>query len=78
MGKNRRIVKRRDFVRAGILGSIALSMRPGRLFSSIGIPCGLGKSNRQNLKRIDYSRLSELVQKYGAEFGAVKPKMRSE
>jgi hypothetical protein len=76
MGKRRRNFKRRDFIRAGILGSVALSLRSGRLFATIVVPSESGRANKLNSPGEAHPVSHDIVQKYGAEFGAVKPIIR--
>jgi hypothetical protein len=76
MEKSRRILKRRDFIRTGILGSAAISIPLGRLFPSIGVPSGSGKGEHVNTTGPAQARVYDIIQKYGAEFGAIKPVIR--
>ncbi|HUU52793.1 MAG TPA: hypothetical protein VMW92_07175 [Candidatus Heimdallarchaeota archaeon] len=77
MEKSRRILKRRDFIRTGILGSAAISLPLVRLASSPNAPCGSGKGEQGNTTGKAQSRVYDIAQKYGAEFGAIKPVIRS-
>jgi hypothetical protein len=76
MEKKRRILRRRDFIRTGILGSVAMSLPLGRLFSSIGVPSGSGKDEQVNTTGTDHTQVYNIVEKYGAEFGAITPVIR--
>ena len=76
MGKDRRIFKRRDFIRIGILGSAALSLPLGRFFFSVGAPSDSGRGERVKSNVITQTRVQDIAQKYGAEFGAIKPVIR--
>ena len=76
MGKDRRIFKRRDFIRTGILGSAALSLPLDRFFFSAGVPSDSGISERVKSKEITETRIQNIAQKYGTEFGAIKPVSR--
>jgi hypothetical protein len=76
MGKSRRVLKRRDFIRTGILGSAAISLPLGCLFSSIGVSSGSGKGELVNTTGTAHTQVYDIVQKYGAEFGAIKPIIR--
>ncbi len=73
MEKKRLILRRRDFISAGIFGSAGLSIFIGRLFFSTGVPSSLGKDIQIKSKGTDYMRFYGIVEKYGAEFGAIKP-----
>lgn len=76
MEKSRRILKRRDFIRTGILGSAAISLSLGRLFPSIGVRSSSVKSEQVNTTETPQARVYDIAQKYGAEFGAIKPVIR--
>jgi hypothetical protein len=76
MENSRRILKRRDFIRTGILGSAAISLSLGRLFPSIGVRSGSGKGEQVNTTGKAQARVYDIAQKYGAEFGAIKPVIR--
>ncbi|MCK4932371.1 MAG: hypothetical protein KAT01_09400 [Candidatus Aminicenantes bacterium] len=76
MKKKRLILRRRDFISAGILGSAGLSIFIGRLFFSTGVPSSLGKDIQIKSKRTDHTQVYDIVEKYGAEFGAIKPVIR--
>ena len=76
MEKERWILKRRDFIRAGILGSIAFSLGAGRLFSPTDRGSNSDDGNRSKIMGEAQSRAYDLINKYGAEFGAIKPAIR--
>jgi hypothetical protein len=76
MGKNRRIFKRRDFIRTGILGSVALSIPLGRLFFLIDDSSDPGMGEQVNSTWTAQTRVYGIAKKYGAEFGAIKPVIR--
>jgi hypothetical protein len=76
MGKGRRIVKRRDFIRTGILGSVTLSLPLGRLLFSISAPSDRAMGEQVNSTSIALPRVYDIARKYGAEFGAIKPIIR--
>ena len=76
MVNNRRIFKRRDFIRTGILGSAILSSLLGHSFFSIGPPSDHWISEHVTEKRIPRSKVFDITQKYGAEFGAIRPLIR--
>jgi hypothetical protein len=76
MGRNPIILVRRDFIRAGILGCIAFSLRSDGLFSSILSRSGSDEGHKSNGQKEAQSRVYDLINKYGAEFGAIKPHMR--
>jgi hypothetical protein len=76
MENSRRIFKRRDFIRTGILGSAAISLPLGRLFLLPGAPSGSGNGEQVNTTGTAQTRVYDIVQKYGAEFGAIKPVIR--
>ena len=73
MEKSRRIFKRRDFIRTGILGSAVLSSLLGHSFFSSGVPSDSGVAEQLNAAGIPRSEVFNITQKYGAEFGAIKP-----
>ncbi len=76
MENSRRILKRRDFIRTGILGSAAISLPLVRLVSSSGAPSGSGQGEQIDTTGKAQARIYDIVQKYGAEFGAIKPVIR--
>lgn len=76
MGKRRRSFKRRDFIRAGILGGVAFSLRSGRLFATTDVSSESRRANRLDSTGEAHSISHDVIQKYGAEFGAVKPVIR--
>ena len=76
MENSRRILKRRDFIRTGILGSTAISLPLVRLVSSPGAPSGSGEGEQVNTTGTTQARVYDIAQKYGAEFGAIKPVIR--
>jgi len=76
MEKSRRDLKRRDFIRTGILGSAVLSLPLGRLFFSSGAPSDSVMGEQLNKNGTVQTRVYDIVQKYGAEFGAFKPVIR--
>jgi hypothetical protein len=76
MGKGRRIFRRRDFIRTGILGGAALSLPLGRFFSSIRASSSPGMDDQRKPKGADQSRVYDVAKKYGAEFGAIRPASR--
>ena len=76
MGKRRRNFRRRDFIRTGILGSAALSLGPGRLFSSINTHSDAAEGNRSSIIEEVHPRAFKVIYEYGAEFGAIKPSGR--
>ncbi len=76
MENSRRILKRRDFIRTGILGGVAFSSPLGRLFPSISVPSGSGKGEEVNTTGTTQARVYDIARKYGAEFGAIKPVIR--
>jgi hypothetical protein len=73
MGKSRRNFKRRDFMRAGILGGVALSLWAGRLFATIVVPSESRKAKKLNSSGEAHPISFDIVEEYGAEFGGVKP-----
>ncbi len=76
MGKDRWVIKRRNFIRAGFFAGITLSLWKERLFSSIGVPSGEGKSGQSDIAGRDCDYDYNILERYGAEFGAIKPHMR--
>jgi hypothetical protein len=76
MGKGRLILKRREFIRTGILGSAAISFPVSCLFSSIGVPWSSENAEQITRTETDHTRFYNIAQKYGAEFGAIKPVIR--
>jgi hypothetical protein len=76
MGLGRRILKRREFIWTGILGSAAISLPLSRLFSSMGVLSGPGKGKMVNTIGEAHDRIYDIVRKYSSEFGAVKPVIR--
>jgi hypothetical protein len=76
MEKSRRIFKRRDFIRTGILGSAVLSSLLGHSFFSSGTPLVPGVGEQVTATGIPRSEVFNITRKYGAEFGAIKPVVR--
>ena len=73
---NRRIFKRREFIRTGILGSAVLASHLGQSFFSSGAPSDPGMIEQVTEEGIPRSKVFDITQKYGAEFGAIKPLVR--